>query len=180
MNRPAKSKRLFVKKPRPKSATTSCRHTGPKPCPEKKRLEKDDTHVTVYLSLIGSKNEPINAMRVPCTLGRQRNAKTSLEFPRDPLRGKGYSTTWEPWTLMMARQLTQQVRRNAVISTCTLTPGYTRAKIMGTGGKSIRVVYDIRKNCRFLSCQSAELTTTLLRHLLAHYYAVIMLRRGLP
>ena len=106
--------------------------------------------------------------------------ETSLEFPPDPKRDKGYSTTWEQGTLMSARQLTQQVRRNAVISTCTLAWGYTRAKNMGTGGKSIRVVYDIRKNCRFLSCQSAELTTTLLRHLLAHYYAVIMLRRGLP
>lgn len=150
------------------------------PVRKKNRLEKDDTHVTVYLSCIGSKNEPINATRVPCTLGRQEDAKTSLEFPRDPRRDKGYRTRWEPWTLTSARQLTQQVRRNAVISTCTLTGGYTRAKIMATGGKSIRVVYDIRKNCRFLSCQSAELTTTLLRHLLAHYYAVIMLRRALP
>ena len=147
---------------------------------KKNCLEKDATHVTVYLSLIGSKNEPINAKRAPGTLGRQEDAKTSLEFPRDPLRGKGYSTTWEPWTLLSARQLTQQVRRNAVISTCTLGWGYTRAKIMVPWGKSIRAVYDIRKNCRFLSCQSAELTTTLLRHLLAHYYAVIMLRRGLP
>lgn len=180
MNRPTKSKRLFVKKPWPKSATTSCRHTGPKPRPEKKRLEKDDTHVTVYLSCIGSKNEPLNATRVPGTLGRHWNAKTSLEFPRHPLRDKGYRVTWEQGTLMSARQLAQQVRRNAVISTCTLTWGYTRAKKKGTGGKSIRVVYDIRKNCRFLSCQSAELTTTLLRHLLAHYYAVIMLRRALP
>ena len=180
MNRPAKCQRLFVKKPRPKSATTSCRHAEPKPCPEKKRLEKDDTHVTVYLSLIGSKNEPINAKRVPCSLGRQEDAKTSLEFPRHPMRDKGYRVTWEPWTLTSARQLTQQVRRNAVISTCTLAWGYTRAKNMVPGGKSIRVVYDIRKNCRFLSCQSAELTTTLLRHLLAHYYAVIMLRRALP
>ena len=119
------------------------------PVRKKKRLEKDDTHVTVYQAFIGSKNEPINA-------------------------------TWEQGTLLSARQLAQQVRRNAVISTCTLRWGYTRAKNMATGGKSIRVVYDIRKNCRFLSCQSAELTTTLLRHLLAHYYAVIMLRRGLP
>lgn len=180
MNRPTKSKRLFVKKPWPKSATTSCRHTGPKPCPEKNCLEKDDTHVTVYLSLLGSKNEPINATRVHGTLGRQRNAKTSLEFPRDPLSRKGYRHSWEQGTLLSARQLAQQVRRNAVISTCTLAWGYTRAKNMVTGGKSIRVVYDIRKNCRFLSCQSAELTTTLLRHLLAHYYAVIMLRRALP
>lgn len=180
MNRPTKSKRLFVKKPRPKSATTSCRHTGPKPRPEKNCLEKDDTHVTVYQAFIGSKNEPINATREQGTLGRQENAKTSLEFPPDPLRDKGYRVRWEPWTLTSARQLTQQVRRNAVISTCTLGWGYTRAKNMGTGGKSIRVVYDKRKNCRFLSCQSAELTTTLLRHLLAHYYAVIMLRRALP
>ena len=150
------------------------------PVRKKNCLEKDDTHVTVYLSLIGSKNEPINAKRVPGTLGRQEHAKTSLEFPRDPLRGKGYRHSWEQGTLTSARQLTQQVRRNAVISTCTLGWGYTRAKKKVPGGKSIRVVYDIRKNCRFLSCQSAELTTTLLRHLLAHYYAVIMLRRGLP
>lgn len=147
---------------------------------KKNRLEKDDTHVTVYLSLIGLKNEPLIATRVHGTLGRQEHAKTSLEFPRDPLSRKGYRHSWEQGTLMSARQLTQQVRRNAVISTCTLTQGYTRAKNMVPGGKSIRVVYDIRKNCRFLSCQSAELTTTLLRHLLAHYYAVIMLRRGLP
>ena len=150
------------------------------PVRKKNCLEKDDTHVTVYLSLIGSKNEPINATREQGTLGRQRNAKTSLEFPRHPLRDKGYRTRWEQGTLTSARQLTQQVRRNAVISTCTLAWGYTRAKKKGTGGKSIRAVYDIRKNCRFLSCQSAELTTTLLRHLLAHYYAVIMLRRALP
>ena len=120
MNRPTKCQRLFVKKPRPKSATTSCRHTGPKPRPEKNCLEKDDTRVTVYLSCIGSKNEPINAMRVLCTLGRQEDAKTSLEVPPDPLRGKGYRTRWEQGTLVSARQLAQQVRRNAVISTCTL------------------------------------------------------------
>ena len=40
MNRPTKCQRLFVKKPWPKSATTSCRHAGPKPCPEKKLLGK--------------------------------------------------------------------------------------------------------------------------------------------
>ena len=150
------------------------------PVRKKNCLEKDDTHVTVYLSLIGSKNEPLIATREQGTLGRHENAKTSLEFPRHPLSRKGYRRTWEQGTLTSARQLAQQVRRNAVISTCTLTYGSTRAKKKGTGGKSIRAVYDIRKNCRFLSCQSAELTTTLLRHLLAHYYAVIMLRRGLP
>ena len=89
MNRPTKCQRLFVKKPWPKSATTSCRHTGPKPCPEKKCLEKDDTHVTVYQALIGSKNEPINATRVPCSLGRQGHAWNVTWVPTWPHTGQG-------------------------------------------------------------------------------------------
>lgn len=89
MNRPTKCQRLFVKKPRPKSATTSCRHAGPKPCPEKNCLEKDDTHVTVYLSCMGSKNEPINAKRVHGTLGRQGHAWNVTWGPTWPLAGQG-------------------------------------------------------------------------------------------
>ena len=56
---------------------------------KKNCLEKDATHVTVYLSLIGSKNEPINAKRVPGTLGRQEHAWNVTWVPTWPLTGQG-------------------------------------------------------------------------------------------
>ena len=59
------------------------------PVRKKNCLEKDDTHVTVYLSLIGSKNEPINATRVPCTPGRHEHAWNVTWVPTWPLEGQG-------------------------------------------------------------------------------------------
>ena len=151
------------------------------PVRKKNCLEKDDTHVTVYLSLIGSKNEPINATRVHGTLGRHEHAWNVTWVPTWPLEGQGIqSQVGTRYPRGGTTAGTTSAPKRCHINVYPWVWGYTRAKKKVPGGKSIRVVYDIRKNCRFLSCQSAELTTTLLRHLLAHYYAVIMLRRGLP